>query len=347
LTIAHPFGIRIIFDAFARKGRVSQHFLLSAEARTLSIVEIARMGDDEAYAAFKAVRFADNEGEPFCPYCGCDAVYSYTSRRIFKCKACEKQFSLTSGTLFASRKLALRDILVAIALFANGANGHSALRMGRDLKISYKTAFVLLHKLREAMGAMRSPEMLTGVVEIDGVWVGGHIQKTNLVKNRNDRRRSNPKRRSIVTLRERRADGRTLTFVCKQEKEAVPMIQEHVDPSARLVADEAAHWGVLNAWFDMKQINHSKTGFSWGGVHTNWVESFNSRVRRLERGVYHHISQRIAAYANETSWREDHRRHSNGDQFNLLLGAAAKLPASAEWRGYWQRRRPTAPALSA
>jgi transposase-like protein len=326
------------------KGPLAQHFLLSAEARSLSIKDVARMGDDEAYAAFKAVRFAENGGEAFCPYCGCDAVYAYTSRRLFKCKACEKQFSLTSGTLFASRKLPLQDILLAIALFANGANGHSALRMGRDLDVSYKTAFVLLHKLRDAMGAMRTRDKLTGVVEIDGVWIGGHIQKTNLVKNRRDRRTSHPKRRSIVTLRERRADGRTLTFVCKHEKDAVPMIRAHVDASAKLVTDEAAHWGILQTQFEMTQINHSAKAFSWRGVHTNWVESFNSRVRRLQRGVYHHISERAVAYANETSWREDHRRRSNGEQFNLLLGTAVRLPASAEWRGYWQRRRPAEPA---
>lgn len=305
------------------------------------------MSDSDAYAAFRAVRFAENGGEPFCPYCGCDAIYEYASRRIFKCKACERQFSLTSGTLFASRKLALRDILFAIAMFVNGANGHSALRMGRDLNVSYKTAFVLLHKLREAMGAMRTREKLTGVVEIDGVWVGGHIQKTNLVKNRRDRRGTSPKRRSIVTLRERRAGGRTLTIVCKHEKDAIPFIRAHVDVSAKIVADEAAHWGILQTAFELKQINHSKTGFSWGGVHTNWVESFNSRVRRLEKGVYNHISERTAAYANETSWREDHRRHSNGDQFRLLLGAAARLSVSTEWRGYWQRRRAKGPALPA
>jgi transposase-like protein len=304
------------------------------------------MSDDDAYAAFKAVRFADNGGEAFCPHCGCDAVYEYESRRVFKCKACEKQFSLTSGTLFASRKLALKYILVAIALFANGANGHSALRMGRDLKVSYKTAFVLLHKLREAMGAMRPSRKLDGIVEIDGVWVGGHIQKANLAENRKDRRKTHPKRRSIVTLRERRAGGRSLTFIFKQENEAIPAIRAHVASTAQVVADEAAHWGILRTQFDLKQVNHSKH-YSWGGVHTNLVESFNSRVRRLERGVYHHISRRVGAYANEASWREDHRRHANGEQFALLLGAAARLPASDEWRGYWQRHRPAPPQARA
>ena len=87
------------------------------------------------------------------PECGCCAVYEYQTRRLFKCKGCGKQFSVTSGTTFHGRKLAIRDYLMAIAIFANAAKGTSALQLGRDLDVSYKTAFVLAHKLREAMGA--------------------------------------------------------------------------------------------------------------------------------------------------------------------------------------------------
>ncbi|EJL32220.1 transposase [Caulobacter sp. AP07] len=301
------------------------------------------MSDAEAYATFKAVRFADNGGEAFCPHCECDAVYEYESRRIFKCKQCERQFSLTSGTIFSGRKLVLRDILVAIALFVNGANGHSALRLGRDLNVSYKTAFVMLHKLRAIMGALRAPRKLKGIVEIDGVWVGGHVQKANLKENRKDRRGTHPKRLAIVTLRERREGGRSLTFALKHEAEAVTTILAHVDRSATIVADEAAHWGILRAYFEVQQINHQKA-YSLKGIHTNNVESFNSRVRRAERGVYHHIAGRhVQAYANEISWREDHRRHANGTQFATILGAAARLPSSDEWRGYWQRHLPKPP----
>ena len=92
------------------------------------------------------------------PECGCCAVYEYRTRRLFKCKGCGKQFSVTSGTTFHGRKLAIRDYLMAIAIFANAAKGTSALQLGRDLDVSYKTAFVLAHKLREAM-ARRSGEV--------------------------------------------------------------------------------------------------------------------------------------------------------------------------------------------
>ena len=98
---------------------MAQHFLLSAKARTLSLGAILRMTDDEAHGRFEAIRFADNGGAAFCPRCDCTAVYTYAVRRIWKCKACLHQFSVTSGTIFASRKLPIRDYLAAIAIFVN------------------------------------------------------------------------------------------------------------------------------------------------------------------------------------------------------------------------------------
>ena len=73
-----------------------QHFLLSSAARSLSLAKVMRMSDDEAFAAMKAIRWASTEGEPFCPKCGCLAVYTYTARRLFKCKACGAQFTTAS-----------------------------------------------------------------------------------------------------------------------------------------------------------------------------------------------------------------------------------------------------------
>jgi hypothetical protein len=100
---------------------MSQHFLLSAKARSLSLSQVLRLTDDQAYETFKAVRWAGTEGKPFCAKCGSVAVYEYKARRIFKCKGCTAQFSVTSGTIFASRKMAHRDLLAAIAIFVNGA----------------------------------------------------------------------------------------------------------------------------------------------------------------------------------------------------------------------------------
>src|SRR3984957_8562970 len=166
---------------------MAQHFLLSAKARTLSLGAIMRMSDDEAHARFVAIRFADNGGAAFCPRCECTAVYGYTARRIWKCKACGHQFSVTSGTISASRKLPIRDYLAAICIFVNAVKGISALQLGRDLDVQYKTAFVMAHKLREALSAEQMQGQLSGVVEVDGAYVGGHSKPQNQKSNRADR----------------------------------------------------------------------------------------------------------------------------------------------------------------
>src|SRR5207253_6844391 len=130
----------------------------------------------------KAIRWASTEGEPVCPKCGGLDPYAITSRKLWKCRECLAQFSVTSGTIFASRKRPIRDYLLAIAIFVNGAKGHSALQLSRDLDCQYKTAFVLAHKLREAIGSqVQSPDApeLSGIVEIDGMHTGGHRKPEN------------------------------------------------------------------------------------------------------------------------------------------------------------------------
>jgi transposase-like protein len=159
---------------------MAQHFLLSPAARSLSLAKIARMSDEEAHDAFRLIRWADTKGEPVCPRCQCNATYKYETRKLWKCKACSHQFSVTSGTIFASRKMPIRGILLAIAIFVNGAKGHSALQLSRDLDVQYKTAFVLAHKIREALADEKKDETVSGEVEIDGAVFGGHVKPANL-----------------------------------------------------------------------------------------------------------------------------------------------------------------------
>lgn len=176
---------------------MAQHFLLTAAARTLSLAKVMRMSEDEAFDAFRLIRWSETDGDPVCGKCGCYECYTFKARRIFKCKGCEAQFSVTSGTIFASRKMQLRDILAAIAIFVNGAKGHSALQLSRDLDCQYKTAFVLTHKLREALASEVTSEMLTGEVEIDGAYFGGYVKPANRREDRKDRRRK-VDRKSVV-----------------------------------------------------------------------------------------------------------------------------------------------------
>lgn len=321
---------------------MSQHFLLSAKARTLSLAQVLRLSDEEAYATFKAVRFAANDGEAFCPKCGLTDLYALPRRKMWRCKAkeCGCQFSLTSGTIFSSRKLSIRDILAAIAIFTNGAKGHSALQLSRDLDVQYKTAFVLSHKIREAIAAQDKGAKVSGHVEIDGMYTGGYLKPANLKAERIDRRlavNQNGKRRVVIVARER--NGKTITFVTKSEGEAVSTLKDRIELGSTVYADEASHWDQLHARYDTRRVNHSEAYSDLNGCSTNMAESFFSRLRRAELGTHHHVAgPYLAAYSAEMDWREDNRRVSNGEQYNAIVIAAAHHPVSRNWKGYWQRR---------
>ncbi|MFX0543168.1 IS1595 family transposase [Roseovarius sp. S4756] len=318
---------------------MAQHFLLSAAARTLSLKTIYSEGEDAAYRRFCRLRWPETEGAAVCPVCGCLDIYDLTTRRRFKCAACHRQFSVTSGTIFASRKLAFVDLLGAICLFVNASKGLSAVQLSRDLDVQHKTAFVLMHKLREAMTAETCEARLDGEVEVDGAAFGGHVRPANLREQRIDRRRlanRSGKRRVVVVLRQR--GGRTLTRTFLREALGVDFARERIEPGSVVSADEIAHWDLLDRDFDMQRINHSEA-YSRGGAHTNLAESYFSRLRRMIGGQHLRVEGRyLNAYAAHAAWLEDHRSESNGTLADRLIGGALAAPISRAWKGYWQRR---------
>jgi transposase-like protein len=319
---------------------MSQHFLLSTKARTLSLAQVMRLSDEEAYATFRSIRFSENGGDAFCPKCGSLDLYNLPRRKMWRCKNCPCQFSVTSGTIFANRKLSIRDILAAIAIFTNGAKGHSALQLSRDLDVQYKTAFVLSHKIREAIAAQDKGAKVSGELEIDGMYTGGYVKPANLKEDRVDRRlaiNQNGKRRVVIVARER--NGKTITFVTKSEDAALPTLKDRIELGSTVYADEASHWDQLHARYDTRRINHSEAYSDLNGCSTNMAESFFSRLRRAQIGTHHHLAgPYLASYAAEMDWREDNRRVSNGEQYAAIVTAAAHHPVSRQWKGYWQRK---------
>ena len=317
---------------------MAQHFLLSAKARTISLKAVYQMGEAKAYDLFRSLRWPETDGAAVCPRCGCTDAYDIPTRRKFQCRACGHQYSVTSGTIFAGRKLAFTDLLAAIVLFVNGAKGVSALQISRDLDCQYKTAYVLCHKLREAMALEDKGQTLEGEVEVDGAYFGGHMRPANNRENRRDRRlaiNQTGKRQVVVVGRER--DGDTMTVVAQSEALGGEVVASNIHHMATVHADEASHWDALHAKFDTRRINHSLS-YSDGYACTNQAESFFSRLRRMEVGTHHHIAgPYLASYAAEASWREDNRRVSNGDQAAIVARATMASRVSRQWKGYWQR----------
>ncbi len=337
-----------------------QHFLLSAAARQLSIMKIASYSEEEAFDLFCEIRWADTDGNPVCPACDCAVVYNHWAaqklknkkladaghqekplRRLFTCKACFKQFTPTSGTVFHSRKMPMKTMLAGVLLYVNGVKGRSALELARDIDVSHKSAFIFLHKLREAIGNEVDDIRPEGEVEVDGVYVGAKHRNKNIHADNPDRRLTanvSQKRRVGIVMRQR--GGRTVTYVAgRSESDGVKEIIRRVRPGSTIIADEARSWDPLLFHFPtMKRIDHS-IGYSIDGISTNLAESYFSRLRRGERGIYHHINgPYLDLYMKEMAVKEDLRRVGNGEQLMLVISAVTSLPRSKRFAGRWQRR---------
>jgi transposase-like protein len=323
---------------------MAQHFLLSAAARSLSAAKIMRMSEQGVENVFLRLRWPETDGKPACPACGCLICYAArrpTGQLRWRCKACREDFSITSGTLFAWHKLPLRTYLLAVATFCNEVKGKSMLAFARELDVQYKTAFVLAHKLREAMASSVKGLRIGGEnreAEIDGAYFGGHVRPENLATDRIDRRLAenrSGKRQVVVVMRER--GGRSVAQVFPAEEAALDAIRLRIIKGTTLHADESPAWNKLHASFAMQRVNHQE-GYSVDGACTNGAEAYFSRLRRGEAGHHHHIAgPYLPRYAQEAAWREDLRRVSNGEQTHGVIGLAMRCRPSIDFSGYWQR----------
>jgi hypothetical protein len=245
---------------------MAQHWLLNANAVSISLADVCTMSEKEVEKRFTAIRWADNDGHPYCPHCG--SLDAYTSSRPNG-----KDFSVTSGTIFAWHKLPLRIYLLAIVIVCNEVKGKSMLALRRDMV--------------------------------------------------------------VVALREK--GGRSLSRVFKTEADAIPFVRSHVATGSIVHADESPAWNVLHAYYQMKRINH-QTAYSVAGACTNDVESLFSRFRRGEYGHHHRVAgPYVVRFMQEASWKEDHRRDTNGEQVDRVIELAMRARPSVDFCGYWQR----------
>jgi transposase-like protein len=308
------------------------HFRQSKSARGLSKMSFFEMTEDEAYEQFKKYRWPQTDGDPACPTCGIAATYKLSTRRLYKCKKCHRQFSATSGTLFAHRKLSYKMLLLAICEFSMDSRGDTALRMMQSLNVTYGTAYIMLHKLREAMGFEQKGVVLRGKVEVDGMAFARYLRPSGPKRNRVKKENT----QWLIVMRERKTN-RVLTFVVNSEKEGRPLIKKHVHKTATVITDDASHWNAeLDAYFErVWRVNHSvcyaEPGRPW--INTNTVESFNNEMRTKGRRHTRISGPHLGRYATEMAWRISKRKASATDRFESLAQLAATSPVSQEWKG--------------
>lgn len=237
-----------------------------------------------------------------CPSCKSDKVYRILKRDQFVCDSCSYQFSVTAGTVFHDTHLPLWKWFLAIYLLCESKKGMSANQMGRMLKVSYKTAWYLCHRIRSAMQEME-PKKLGGTVEIDETYVGG--------KKRRWRRKS--VKQVVIGIRQRNGDLRLIRADDAKSATVREIINAHVGSHVEvIVTDESTiyPWALDKMQRDKhKTINHTRH-YAHGDVHTNTVESAFSLLKRGIVGTWHKVdAKHLPAYLDEMCFRFNNRKN--------------------------------------
>ena len=252
---------------------------------------------------------------PVCPHCDGREAYKLTPKvdskkpvrpGVYKCKACQEQFTVTVNTIFEDSHIPLHKWLLAFHLLCASKKGMSAHQLHRMLGVTYKSAWFMAHRIRYAMGQPSFAAKMQGVVECDETYVGGK-GKTQF------RGRATGKTRTaVVSVVNRSGDGQVRSFpVTRVTAENLrDILKKNVENTAHLCTDQFAGYDGLAARFASHQtVNHSEGEYSRGWVHVNSAEGVFSILKRGLTGVYHQVGQHhLHRYLAEFDFRYNNRK---------------------------------------
>ncbi len=261
-------------------------------------------------------------GNVECPFCACTKVYR--TNRGFKCgdKFCGKKFSVTVGTIYENSKVPLRTWFAAMYLITAHKKGISSCQLARDLNITQKTAWFVLHCIREML-KIESEDKLSNMVEVDETYIGGkykNMHKAKRAKAHLDNVSHTNNKTTVVGLLERNNKVRT-TILVRSEDTLKGMVRKHVDTSAILVTDSfIAYKGLNKEYAQHEVVNHILDEYVRGQWHTNTIEGFWSLLKRGIYGIYHQVSPKhLQRYCEEFSYRYNSRKIKDTDRFELTF----------------------------
>ena len=285
-------------------------------ADELTLISLAKdyADEDKARALFESWRWPN--GKAICPHCKHDEAYKLTSKPgtknkirpgLYCCSACRKTFTATVGTVLEDSHVPISKWLMAMFLISSSKKGMSAHQIHRMLKVTYKTAWFMCHRIRFAFGG--DTEKLKGTCEVDETFVGG----------KGDLKTRFTRQTPVVALIERGGKMHTRVVASVSQKNLGQVLNECVDKCAVVNTDD--HPAYRPALKDYKRhdvVNHSKDEYHRknkdGTISTtNSAESFFSLLKRGVYGSWHHVSrEHLPKYSNEFAFRWNHRHLTDG-----------------------------------
>lgn len=255
---------------------------------------------------------------PTCPNCKSGEATFMTSRRVWLCKDCRKQFSVKVGTIFEDSAVPLSKWLPAIWMVVNAKNGISSYEMGRSLGVTQKTAWFMGHRIRLALQRGSFDKKLRGPVEADETYIGGAARNMHFNKRKSalgQGKRAKLPKAVVMGMLERNGEVRTRIIEKAYMWDVQNFIRENVERGATLNTDEAAAYRGLAKEYVHNVINHSQT-YVKGSIHTQGIENFWSLLKRGIKGTYVSVEPfHLFRYLDEQSFRFNGRKGNDQDRF--------------------------------
>lgn len=260
-------------------------------------------------------------GVPECPHCGCQQSYRIENGRRFKCanRECWKKYSVTVGTIFEASNIPLSTWFPAIYFITAHKKGISSVQLGKNLGVTQKTAWFMLHRIRESLRE-KAPLLLDGTVQADECYVGGEEKNKHKNKRTEGASGRSQTKTPVVGLIE--TGGKVVTDVMKwvTKDNLDKLIKTHLSAEATLVTDTNTSYFKAGKAFDHILINHSEGEFAAGPYHTNSIENYWSVFKRTLHGTYHAVSPKhLQRYCEESAYRFNSRTFSDGFRWTLTF----------------------------
>jgi transposase-like protein len=300
------------------------------DSKALNLSHLAKCFSDEMAARelLESMRWPNG---PECPICSqTSTVYRMqklpTSKKpgrpgLLRCRACKKQFTVTTGTVFEDSHIPLSKWLLAIHLLSSSKKGMSAHQFHRMLGMTYKSAWFMAHRLRYAMSQGPLAELMQGMVEIDETYIGARDKKGT----KRGRPGPDSHKTPVVALVERGGRVRAFPMPRVTTDNLDAAINSLVAQDATMVTDEYAPYQNVAKRSGRKHetVHHASKEYVRGAAHTNTAEGFFSLLKRGINGVYHHVGRgHLIRYCDEFSFRYDNRKVTDGERAGRLVAGA-------------------------
>lgn len=255
------------------------------------------------------MRWADGIVCPYCDHSG--KMYRIENGKRHKCgnSQCHKKFSVTVGTVYENTKIPLSTWFGALYLCTAHKKGISSLQLHRDLGVTQKTAWFMLHRIREMF---KSNHMLANVVEVDETYVGGKNKNRHMKK-----RTPEPKKTPVLGIVERHGRVYAKKIAAPSTEIIMSVIEERIKPDALIMTDNSSAYKSLSKRYEHMSVDHTTGEYVEGMAHTNTIEGYFSLLKRGVIGIYHFVSHKhLNHYCDEFSFRYNTRYLSDPQRFH-------------------------------